>query len=173
MRAALAILAAGTLLAGCSGRYDGSWLVFYSLASDSENPENPQIGVEYRTLANLYRTQDEIVFDFAGTLLTGTRDGSDFTASYEQGVQYLDMDCDTYQESSSVEIEGTFTDDLGFDATLTQTYTEVIQGCSWTDDESTQQVKVYDLTGMMLDAAPGAHGSASMAWGYFNVPGVY
>lgn len=171
MRTQIFIASLLTVLTGCKGKYDGSWLVSYTLRSDSENADNYNIGVEYRTFSSLYRTADQIAIEFGNTMLTGTRDGDSFEVSKTFSMDQGTSDCQVYMTQSAETITGQFSGDLSFEGEMEVTDRFVVQDCDWSDDADESQVLVYELTGVLLDSAPGAHGGSTVAWGYIPLGG--
>ena len=163
------------LLSGCAAKSDGSWVIFYSLKSETPAPEepNPYIGYERQMMGNLYRTGEETILDIGEILLVGTSDKEGFSLSSSNGTQVTGSDCELYSESEDVEAEGTWTEDLGFEGEIRVSSSTKISGCEPAgDDMDETETQVYSMTGIKLDPNDGVE---PMHWGYapFQDPGGY
>jgi len=166
MRPLLLVLPA--LLSGCSlfAGHDGTYLVTLELKSDSCDEENPSIGQKQQSLASLYRTGDSLVFDLGGVLLVGPpAEGNAFELGHEEGSQVSYDGCDNSVDSSVIELEGTFTSDLGMEGVASSSQTRIREACP--EDEEEVCTFKYSVTGLKLDATRDLRPTGSIAWGYF------
>ncbi len=160
------------VLAGCPDKYDGTYLLSYTLTEDTANPDNSWIGVEQRTLGSLYRTGDAVVLKLDNALLTGNRVGDSLELGSTMGMVSNDDECVLYELLAEQVFEGRISSDLALDGVWTVRDTVRIQDCPPMDDQAESEHRKYDVVGMKLNAVPGQHAGEDSNWGY--VPfGIY
>lgn len=148
------------LLAACEGRHDGTYLFTFRLSDDSCDSSNPNIGRETEVLGSVYSTTSMIAVDLADLqlqeaeeqlVLAGPDRGDGFRVSLVSGVSYSSASCGRNDETRTLELEGTFTDDLGIEGALTDTTSRVLDDCGPedVDDACTDR---YSVSAMRLDA---------------------
>ncbi len=161
-------------LTGCTGAYDGTYLIFYALSENSVDPEDPAIGVEDRGTVAIYHTKEgSFAIDGLGALLAGTREGKEFTASYENGMDYAPAydDCDTSLYKTTLTMTGTFTEGGVFEAKLTEEDQSLVKSCGADVDEI--ETYAWTLQGMRVDVDSNQHLGDDANWGstpYANWP---
>ena len=159
------VLALGAL-SGCAGVHDGSWLVFYALASNSADPDDQSIGVEYRMLADLYRTNERHFFSMGSQVLPGTVEGDHFDMGTSNGTDASSEDCGTYEMLSMVSFVGDFTSDGGLTGTMEVRETLTIANCDPIPDGTETVTLSYATDGVHLDSSADDHAADSANWGY-------
>ncbi len=163
-----AFLLAPLLLSGCSlfAAHDGTYLVTLEMKSNSCDPESTQIGQETQMLASMYRTGESLVLELSGILLVGPpAEGDAFEVSYESGYSTSYDGCESTSESQAIDVEGTFSADLGFEGNATVSSRDVQVECP--DDEEQICTTKYDVTAVRLNAATDIRPTGNIAWGYF------
>ena len=164
-------------LMGCFGtQYDGTYVIFYKLTENTAYPDDDDIGVERRGMITLYSTAEgTLVMGGAGALLTGTRDGKEFTLSDESGTNAAPAQegCDTDLSKTTTTYKGTFTDDGGFEGKLTTDAQRLRQSCGSADDIDELESYAWDLDGMRIDVDSNRHLGDDANWGYFPSASVY
>lgn len=157
-------------LAGCTGQFDGTYLVFYTLTENSVDPDDDDIGVEDRTTIALYTTAEgTLVMSGVGALLTGTREGKEFTLSSEAGTNAAPAqeNCDTDLSKDTSTYKGTFTGDGGFEGKLSIVSQRLRKACDGADDIDETDTWVYDMDGLRIDIDSNKHLGDDANWGYF------
>ena len=159
----LSLLALGTT--GCVSKYDGSWLIFYTLAEDTQDPENNWIGVEQRMMGDFYRTKDTYVLSLGGIVLTGPKDGDNLDLATSVGMDNSGDDCSTYSIDTEQLFGGQFTDDMGLTGDLEVRQSLRIENCPPQSDTNLVESMKWDIEGVQLNSHSGKHAD-SANWGY-------
>jgi len=165
----LALLPSLGALSGCTGVHDGSWLIFYSMTENSHEPDYEYIGVEFRMLANLYRTNEQHFFEMSGQVLPGTVEGDHFDVGTSRGMDASSDDCGTYEMLTTTSFVGDFTSDGGLTGEIEVRETLNIADCDPIPDNTETMTLKYAADGVHLDSRADDHAPDSANWGY--IPG--
>lgn len=153
-------------LSGCAGAQDGSWLLFYALTSNSADPDDEYVGVEYRMLADLYRTNEQHFFSMGGQVLPGTVEGDHFDMGTSSGVDASSEDCGTYEMLSVFSFVGDFTSDGGLTGEIEVREALTIANCDPIPDSVEVTTLMYTADGVHLDSQSDGHAGDNVNWGY-------
>jgi len=153
-------------LAGCSSS-DGTYLVTAELKQDSCTPDNPAVGQEEQMMASLYHTTDGLVMDFSGLLLVGENaKGGEFMLGKQSGESVSVDGCEELTSNNAYALQASFTKDLGFEGTLSNTQDSARVNCPDTAQESCEQK--FRVTAMHLNASSSLRPTGTVNWGYFQ-----
>jgi len=168
------ILALGVgLTTGCTvTAYDGTYLVFSTMVTNTANPDDPNIGKEERTLGTVATTKEgTLVMNWDGVLMIGEMgDKKSFSVGRESGTDYSGEGCSVRVSKEDIECDGLFTKDGGITADVKYTDKLTINGCDgWDDTDETYEWK-WELTGVQINANDGSHLGDDANWGYTPTP---
>ena len=169
MRRALLLVLVLLPLTGCVSRYDGSWLLIFTMVEDSENDDNPYIGVEQQVMTSIYHTNQQAVVNMANMTLIGTQQGGQLDVANTWEADYNGENCDTFRQTRNQTLTATFSNDLGVEGESEMSEGQTVSGCPPMDDTDEMHKFVYEVTGSMLNAGNEKHASEDANWGY--IPG--
>jgi hypothetical protein len=162
-------------LLGCTSACDGTYVIFYKMTENSVDPDDNDIGVEDRAMVTIYHTSEgTMVMGGVGALLAGTREGKEFTLTYEAGSNDAPAqdDCDTDLSKATQTYKGTFTGDGGFEGKLTSEQQILRKACGG-DDIDELYTMVWQMDGIRVDVDSNRHIGDDANWGYFPSASVY
>ncbi|MCP4810110.1 MAG: hypothetical protein GY913_20405 [Proteobacteria bacterium] len=103
------VFALAGLLVGCASWVDGTWLFVFDQnpsvsgsCAESMGEQPKDLGLNYQ-LVDIYEADDGSVVVFFDEILNGARDGSSFTADWEERITWDDGS----SAASSLELNGT------------------------------------------------------------------
>jgi hypothetical protein len=144
-------LLAPFLMVGCKGGTDGLYVMTVIL-TDDECQEDPTLGTAQQALASIMHTNaGTVVVNVGGALLPGTVDGTGLHAMVEEGYRYTGDDCDTMQELSRINLDGTWTKDQGLTGVMREFNESIVDNCEMAGDDDEESCEtLYTYTAVKL-----------------------